>query len=156
MDDASLRAEPGTYALLLRADAERPLDVGALGSMTVQPGAYVYVGSAFGPGGVQARVQRHADDAGPPHWHVDYLRRGTTLTGAWITYDDQRRECTWATAMAALPGAAVPLTCFGASDCNCASHLFRFDDPPSFSRFRERIRARFPTHAPLLQVQSSN
>ena len=56
---------PGTYALLLRASKEQTIEVGALGAMPVRPGMYVYVGSAFGSGGLQARVGRHAwgDDA---------------------------------------------------------------------------------------------
>jgi Uri superfamily endonuclease len=72
-------AQQGTYALLLRARVEQAIEVGALGTLSVRPGTYVYVGSAFGPGGLSARVRRHADGTGTLHWHVDYLRAVTTL-----------------------------------------------------------------------------
>ena len=67
IDEGRPQDEPGTYALLFRAEEDRTVEVGALDSMTVQPGQYVYVGSAFGPGGVQARVRRHARGDGALH-----------------------------------------------------------------------------------------
>ena len=70
---------PGTYALLPRARDERTIEVGALGTVSVRPGMYVYVESAFGPGGLHARVQRHVRGNGALHWHVDHLRAVTTL-----------------------------------------------------------------------------
>ncbi|MFP4228561.1 MAG: GIY-YIG nuclease family protein [Salinivenus sp.] len=122
------RSKGGTYALLLRADTKQKIDVGALGAMTVHPGAYVYVGSAFGPGGVRARVERHARGDGAWHWHVDYLRAATTLARVWWTHDAERRECDWAAALRSLQGAAVPLRGFGASDCGCSAHLVYLDE----------------------------
>jgi len=38
------------------------------------PGYYIYIGSAFGPGGVRARMLRHLRADKPKHWHIDYLR----------------------------------------------------------------------------------
>jgi Uri superfamily endonuclease len=118
----------------------------------VRPGHYVYVGSAFGPGGVRARVERHARGDGATHWHVDYLRAVTSLEQAWGTHDDTRRECDWAATMRALPGAAIPIRGFGASDCDCPTHLYRFDAPPSLEAFREHLRARHPAHDPVHRV----
>ena len=51
-----MNAQPGSYALLLQADRRRTVRIGWLGQLTVEPGCYVYVGSALGPGGVRARV----------------------------------------------------------------------------------------------------
>lgn len=145
---------PGTYALLLRATDERPIEVGALDTVTVKPGVYVYVGSAFGPGGVRARVQRHARADGTPHWHVDYLRAVTTLDAVWYTHDSTRRECAWASVLRDLPTARLPLVGFGASDCNCPAHLVALRAEPSFSDVRERIRADCPDHASISRVKS--
>lgn len=142
---------PGTYALLLRADEASEIEVGALGKMEVRPGAYVYVGSAFGPGGLQARVARHARGDGALHWHVDYLRAVTTLEAVWYTHDPERRECTWAEVLRARPGATVPLDGFGASDCDCPAHLVRFDPSPLFHTFREFVQAVYPDHKPIRQ-----
>ena len=85
-----MTSDPGTYALLLRADTEQAIEAGALGVMSVEPGTYVYVGSAFGPGGLRARVGRHVRDDGALHWHVDYLRAVTTLDTVWYTHDAER------------------------------------------------------------------
>jgi len=148
-DPRSLRKDPGTYALLLRAEQGQTLEVGALGTMTVRPGWYVYVGSAFGPGGLQARVRRHARGDGALHWHVDYLRAVTTLEAIWYTHDAEQRECTWATVLGNRDAAHVPMAGFGASDCGCPTHLVAMDDEPSLPAFRRRIRARCPDHAPL-------
>ena len=146
------RAEPGTYALLLRAETEQTIEVGALGEMTVRPGVYVYVGSAFGPGGVRARVRRHARANGARHWHVDYLRAATTLEAVWYTHDPTRRECAWAAALRDMPDAEVPLAGFGASDCDCPAHLVALPSAPSFAAFRDRVRGDWPDHAPLGRV----
>jgi Uri superfamily endonuclease len=145
----SLRNEPGTYALLLRAEEAQPLEVGALGTMTVRPGWYVYVGSAFGPGGLRARVQRHARGDGALHWHVDYLRAVTTLEAVWSTHDPERRECMWATVLRNEDGARAPMDGFGASDCDCPTHLVAFDERPARSRFRKRLPSECADHAPV-------
>lgn len=142
-----MKNAPGTYALLLAAEGDETVEIGALGSMSVRPGVYVYVGSAFGPGGLHARVTRHARTDGASHWHVDYLRAVTSLTAVWYTHDSERRECAWAEAIRSLPGATVPLNGFGASDCNCPVHLARFPSRPSLSEFQDRLYGRCPDHA---------
>jgi Uri superfamily endonuclease len=138
---------PGTYALLLRGEETQEIEVGALGTMTVRPGTYVYVGSAFGPGGLRARVKRHIRGDGALHWHIDYLRSVTTLESVWYTHDPERRECTWADIFRSFPDATVPLDGFGASDCNCPAHLVRCAEGPSWDRFRNLIHARVDNHS---------
>jgi Uri superfamily endonuclease len=49
----------GTYALVFTAKRKKRLIIGKLGTLTLQPGYYVYVGSAFGPGGLKARIGHH-------------------------------------------------------------------------------------------------
>ena len=46
--------------LVLQSMHEQSILVGRLGTLDVHPGTYVYVGSAFGPGGLRARTNRHA------------------------------------------------------------------------------------------------
>lgn len=144
-----MRADDGTYALLLRAHDQKDIEIGALGEMEVRPGIYVYVGSAFGPGGLRARVERHVRGDGALHWHVDYLRAVMTLERVWYTYDSDRRECTWAETIHAFPGATEPYSGFGASDCNCSTHLFRFTEAPLRSDFQKRLRVQCPDHGPV-------
>jgi Uri superfamily endonuclease len=138
-----MKNAPGTYALLLDATEERPVEVGALGAMRLRPGIYLYVGSARGPGGVRARVRRHArsGDEKALHWHVDYLRAATAWREAWVAYGDEDRECAWARAAAGLDGAAVALEGFGASDCDCTTHCLHLPALPSPEAFEERLAA---------------
>jgi Uri superfamily endonuclease len=129
--------------LLLDASKERTVEVGALGAMELQPGTYLYVGSARGPGGVRARVRRHARSGGEKalHWHVDYLRAATAWREAWVAYGDEDRECAWARAAAGLDEADVPLEGFGASDCGCPAHCLHLPGPPSLGAFEARLEA---------------
>ncbi len=147
---------PGTYALFLRADTEQTIEVGALGTMRVSPGTYVYVGSALGPGGLAARVRRHARGDGTLHWHVDYLRAVTTLSAVWYTYDAERRECVWAAHLRRHPDSTVPLEGFGASDCECASHLVAVNPAPLFARFQQQMQTEIAEHSPIYRHELSD
>jgi endonuclease-3 len=112
----------GTYTLLLALPEAIALDVGALGSHTLAPGAYAYTGSALGSGGF-ARVDRHrrlaAGESDTRHWHVDYLLgHPDTELRTVVTSPGADAECDIA---GRLP--AGPVAGFGASDCGCRSHL---------------------------------
>ena len=147
-----MNSDPGTYALIMASIEFRCLSVGRLGSMALRPGWYVYVGSAFGPGGVRARLAHHRKLATKPHWHIDHLRPHTVLQRAWYTFDPARREHEWAGVLLQLPGAEVPLPGFGSSDCRCPSHLVRLGRQPSFRAFQCEVRSRFPEHAPVRSI----
>jgi Uri superfamily endonuclease len=145
----SLRPAPGTYLLLIDVTVGQTVMVGRLGTLRVRPGVYGYVGSAFGPGGVRARATRHHRGTTPPHWHIDYLRPAGRLRQVWHTYDEVRRECTWARALQSLPAATRPLSGFGASDCSCPVHLIWWPRAPSLAAFRERLVNQVGVHAPI-------
>lgn len=138
----ALRAEPGTYALILRPEEsleERgPVRIGKLGALELEAGHYVYVGSAFGPGGLRARVGHHRRPVKNRHWHIDHLLPAMELRAVWYTYNPVKREEEWARALRSMPGASNPMAGFGAGDCGCEGHLFLFDGRPSVERFRER------------------
>lgn len=119
-----LPEHPGTYALWLRSRRSGAVVVGRLGLLSLRPGVYVYVGSAFGPGGLRARVGRHLRVKKAKRWHVDHLRPHTSLEA--VHYCDAPAEHEWAQVLARSPGAEIPLPRFGASDCRCPSHLFFF------------------------------
>ncbi len=140
----SIPNEPGTYILLLEAGSRRRVTVGALGVLDLQPGFYVYVGSALGPGGLRGRLGHHSRHSRSPHWHVDYLRPLTALREIWFSVGASRREHLWAGVLARSTRATIPLTGFGASDCGCAAHLFRFSQRPLLTSFRRRLEASTP------------
>lgn len=136
-----MRSDPGTYALLLqpRAGAPARIRIGRLGPLRPGAAAYVYVGSALGPGGVRARLRRHRARRKRLHWHVDHLRAHCRLLEAWVAYGSRRAEHEWAEGIAGLEGASIPLPGFGASDCGCRAHLFAFPETPSFRAFADGV-----------------
>lgn len=141
-----MKAHPGSYALIFRCLNEHTVDAGALGRLDLATGYYVYIGSAFGPGGVAARVGHHRQISRKPHWHLDYLRPHLQLMEIWVTHDAERREHQWADQLAVLRGVRRPFIGFGASDCACIAHLFHLGFKPSFSGFRRRMRQAMPNH----------
>jgi Uri superfamily endonuclease len=142
-----MQARPGTYALILVSASDRLIQIGKLGQLLLQPGFYVYAGSAFGPGGIRARVAHHARVSQRPHWHIDYLRSILNLDEVWYSYDSERHEHRWADTFSRLKGATLPIAGFGASDCSCRSHLLLFSTKPSVRRFRNRLGTSLSHHA---------
>ncbi|MEJ2726917.1 MAG: GIY-YIG nuclease family protein [Deltaproteobacteria bacterium] len=141
-----MKPQPGTYALVMRCSSHQYVAVGKRGRLRLRPGFYVYVGSAFGPGGLKARIAHHMKISKKPHWHMDYLRPALTLKEIWFTYDSSHREHQWAGVLAGSRGATIPFSGFGASDCRCKSHLTFFDSRPSGARFRRRLHAVLNPH----------
>ena len=108
---------------MLRSDASVSAEIGRWGRLDIRPGYYVYVGSAFGPGGVRARVLRHCREVQNKHWHIDYLREFANLASVWYSHSPVRLEHPWAEALAGMKEMR-PVKGFGCSDCKCESHLF--------------------------------
>ena len=129
-----MKSKPGTYALILQSHSTGKVQVGRLGEIELTPGYFIYVGSAFGPGGLRARVFRHWRTDKLKHWHIDYLREFVTPLSAWVSYEPERLEHRWAqhfykmSRMEAIQG-------FGCSDCKCYSHLFYTSTAPDFDLF---------------------
>jgi Uri superfamily endonuclease len=135
---------PGTYVLVLHASDSSCVTVGRLGAHRFSPGWYTYVGSACGPGGLQARLSRHLRRVKASHWHIDYLRAVAVPVDVWYAVgrermSGRRRECEWAETLASFPGAASPVQGFGSSDCLCDAHLQVFAVPPDWRLFSDRI-----------------
>ena len=122
-DDAAERAPVGgTYTLVVELPEPIAIDVGALGEHEFPAGAYAYTGSALGSGGF-SRVRRHRrtarGDHDVRHWHVDYfLGRPAVRIDRVVHGPGEDIECAVADR---LPDG--PVAGFGASDCDCASHL---------------------------------
>jgi len=121
-----LAAGPGAYALTFDVDVPIALPIATLGEPVLDPGLYVYAGSAFGPGGIRARVGRHLRADKEPHWHIDHLSSSAVCIDV-KTYPGGQ-ECSLVADLLA-SGAMVPLPGFGSSDCrDCAAHLVRLAD----------------------------
>lgn len=147
-------AQPGTYALLLRIAVTDSVSVGRRYRLVLAPGWMVYVGSAFGPGGVAARLAHHRRLADRPHWHIDFLRPYGVLDAVWFSHDPIRRECLWAAVLAGELGGVPPPFRFGASDCRCPAHLYRFRDRPELAVFATALKICCPNHAAVVESNS--
>lgn len=118
----SLPAERGAYALVI--DLIRPLALGIprYSGSVLPTGRYVYCGSAYGPGGIAARVGRHLRTDKKLRWHVDHLTHAGTVVDVMPVIGG--RECDLLAAVLTTPGAHVPLRRFGGMDCiSCPAHL---------------------------------
>jgi Uri superfamily endonuclease len=107
-----ITAQPGTYVLVLRCFTTRTVGVGRIGPVRLAPGWYLYVGSAFGPGGLRARIGHHTKRSARPHWHIDYIRQDTHLESV-LYRCGVRCEHEWAGEIGARPGATVVLRASG-------------------------------------------
>jgi Uri superfamily endonuclease len=150
----TIDAQFGTYALILHARRAASVPIGRLGILDLRPGWLIYVGSAFGPGGLRARLAHHVRTPTNPHWHIDFLKPHSRRVAVWYTHDRARREHDWAHTLSALRGMMLPMPRFGASDCSCPAHLFARRDRPRIEAFRRRIHALHRDHASIRVVSS--
>ena len=130
LDDTTAIRGPGTYILLLELRAVERIRVGKLGRHRFAAGHYAYVGSAFGPGGLAARLAHHLKTSASPHWHIDYLRPRAAVRAIWHARTDPHTEHQWARALMQLRGASVSVEGFGSSDCRCRAHLVHLPRRP--------------------------
>lgn len=119
-----LESLPGTYALVIRVHEPTTIRGVRPGTVRLPVGHYMYLGSARGPGGLQARIRRHLRQPSQKrlHWHIDRLTAQNEIVEVWWATGTDRQECTWAAWIAAVGDLAVPG--FGASDCRCPGHLY--------------------------------
>ncbi|MXR40873.1 DUF123 domain-containing protein [Halobaculum sp. WSA2] len=125
-------SDAGTYTLVFAVPEPIVVEVGALDVHKVPAGGYAYTGSALGSGGF-SRIDRHrrvaAGEHDVRHWHVDYLggHRDVSLSTVERLGGGRDEECRIARTLAAAAADGDPVDGFGASDCDCTSHLARFD-----------------------------
>ncbi len=116
----------GVYILVIAVERPVEIEVGRLCAVGFAAGTYAYVGSARGPGGIEARVGRHLRRRKKLHWHIDYLlsHPEAQVKGIYVLETEEAVECMVAKGLAeaceVIPG-------FGSSDCRCPGHLFRCD-----------------------------
>jgi Uri superfamily endonuclease len=118
----------GAYIIVIELGQALELKIPRFEGQYLEPGIYAYCGSAYGPGGLEARVARHLKDHKAKHWHVDHLREAGQVTFAGVK--DGGSECDLVQQICQQPGASVPIDGFGSSDCsNCRAHLVLLADP---------------------------
>ncbi len=122
IEPTDIPAVVGAYRLVV--SLPHPLNIALPGRRpaTLLPGYFAYCGSAYGPGGLRARIARHLDRTKTPHWHIDRLTAQAPIVELHLEPDSS--ECEILDDLLARPGVAVPIPRFGSSDCRrCPAHL---------------------------------
>jgi len=114
----------GIYVLIIQVSNDVAVQVGALGKLTFKKGLYAYVGSA--QVNLEQRVRRHLLKEKRKFWHIDYLlgNYAAKVLGVFHKQADKTEECAVAREISERGRGVAG---FGASDCNCKSHLFRVE-----------------------------
>lgn len=119
---AALPTEGGAYVLVIHLESAVRPGLARFPGLELAPGWYVYCGSAYGPGGLRARLARYMKRGKALRWHVDRLTGAATHVLALPVINGS--ECALFAALAGRPGFHVPAPGFGSSDCrSCESHL---------------------------------
>ncbi|MFC0238900.1 GIY-YIG nuclease family protein [Rhodopseudomonas telluris] len=125
MQRSSLESCPdagGAYVVALSLAAPPRVRLGQATPITVAAGRYLYCGSAYGPGGLRARLGRHFRRDKSIRWHIDQLTTAGEVLGAWAI--PRGNECELVRRLGFLH---APIAGFGASDCpSCRSHLLHW------------------------------
>ena len=120
------RGVKGAYLLLV--GLEKALSVGAGRHRTgyLPAGTYLYAGSAYGAGGLSARIGRHFRKDKKVHWHIDRLTlEAGTLAAFSVEGGD---ECRLVRTLIEAGGMRPAMAGFGSTDCRtCLSHLLAMD-----------------------------
>jgi Uri superfamily endonuclease len=130
--------DKGTYVLIAAVSQMKRLEIGRLGQFDIVPGFYAYVGSAFGAGGLRARLEHHLESSAAPHWHIDYLLQVATPVEVWFSTADRKLEHNWADLLRHTSFFRCPIPRFGSSDYrrSTTTHLFYSKRRPSFRWFQ--------------------
>jgi Uri superfamily endonuclease len=112
----------GAYLLILRLGKPIPIDLRRVGSAHLAAGWYIYAGSAWGSGGLRARIGRHFRHHKKPHWHIDRLTlKAVELAAVAVP---KSRECDLVAQLEMSDRFRSAVAGFGSTDCRvCESHL---------------------------------
>jgi Uri superfamily endonuclease len=112
----------GVYILSLFLSEKKEIEIGKIGIHEFNPGFYYYIGSAWNKGGIASRLSHHINISTKPHWHIDYLRKKSSLNKIYFVAGLRELEHSFADSLSKF--LITPIKHFGSSDCKCQSHLF--------------------------------
>jgi sugar fermentation stimulation protein A len=119
----------GTYTVLLSCKRRTVVRIGKLGIFRLEPGHYLYTGSALGVGAVslEGRIQRHNRRSKKLRWHIDYLTSNKNCKFVGVVYlvSSRSLECRVNGLIQCSLHAITAFPRFGSSDCSCSSHLLK-------------------------------
>ena len=139
----SIPTSKGTFVLFLSNTKSQKINIGKQGGFLFPSGLLVYVGSALGAGGLRGRISHHLRVYRKCHWHIDYLLQKMPVYQVLYIENPSRLEHKWAMLLERIPKLNIPMKRFGASDCQCASHLFhirsKYEDIGIEQKLREDV-----------------
>ncbi len=116
----------GTYLLFIKLTESVEIRIRGKTHL-LNEGYYIYIGSAFGVGGLSSRLHRHLRKIKKKHWHIDQITTSkfSEIIGIGVLLK-QRVECELSKTIGDIKK-TVPITGFGNSGCKkkCISHFFR-------------------------------
>ncbi len=122
-NDPQLPTAGGAYLLALMLPHPIRVNLSRAGCALLSSGPHVYVGSAWGPGGIRARVHRHLRKTKSQHWQIDQLTMATEHIAAVIVPGGS--ECALGRLLLRSNYFKIAARGFGNADCRaCESHLF--------------------------------
>ncbi|MBY9001934.1 MAG: GIY-YIG nuclease family protein [Candidatus Heimdallarchaeota archaeon] len=116
----------GTYLLYIQVSEILLITIKER-KIPIEEGYYLYVGSAYGSGGLASRLHRHLRKKKKNHWHIDKITTSTkTSINGILVLAEQKVECTLSKILSGIEN-VIAIKEFGNSDCkkNCMSHFFR-------------------------------
>lgn len=125
----------GIYVLLILVKEDISVKAGSLGKILLEKGLYAYVGSA--QNSLEKRVERHLIKNKKKFWHIDYLLENNKaeIFEVYCKKAEKSEECRVAEEIMEV---SQPISGFGASDCDCISHLFKLNDFSIFRRVMQK------------------
>lgn len=119
--------DSGVYVLKIFLSEKQKIKIGAKGVFDFPAGYYYYCGTA--QRNLQARLKRHGRQEKKFHWHIDYLLAEAKLQEFYTWPVSREGECRLARYFIDELEGEVIVPGFGASDCDCKSHLIYFSNP---------------------------
>lgn len=114
----------GNYLLIMFLPKAKDIAIGKKITHVFKRGYYLYTGSAYGPGGIEKRLERHFRADKKMHWHIDYFLKEAKLLEAWYINPAISLEHVIAEQLLTSKTFQPAFPRFGSSDCNCETHLF--------------------------------
>ena len=121
-------SKKGNYILVFRLEERTRQDMRRFKDVILEPGYYLYCGSAHGNGGLKGRISRHLNRSLKKFWHIDFLKVYLQPFEVWCQVSSEKIECSFCQFLHFQMGGETPIKGFGSSDCRnkCESHLVRF------------------------------
>ena len=86
------------------------------------------------------RISHHLRVNRKCHWNIDYLLQNMPVFQVLYTENPSRLEHEWAMLLERVPKLNNPMKRFGASDCQCASHLFHIPSLYRDIRIEQKLK----------------